>query len=185
MKQRRFPNTPASVGAARRFTAEVLDGVDAAVTEVVVLMVSELATNSVRHAASEFTVSIDRRSDEIKINVTDQGTGRPSLRAPASTEPSGRGLRIVRAFADSWGITEASDDPGKTVWFTVALRSLRPGDGDERAAERPSGGELADALEPSRIRRHRSSGGAGDAPRSARTHRTVCRHGRARAARDR
>ena len=164
MKQRRFPNTPASVGAARRFTAHVLDGVDTAVVDVVVLMVSELATNSVRHAASEFTVAIDRRPDEIRIKVTDQGSGRPTLQTPASTEPSGRGLRIVQAFADSWGITEASNDPGKTVWFSVALDARRPGTGDERAVEQPTR-DGTDAHQPKRVPRRRTAPSATPDPR--------------------
>jgi anti-sigma regulatory factor (Ser/Thr protein kinase) len=135
MNERTFPNHAASVALARRFTHEALDDVDLAVSEEVVLMVSELVSNSVRHAASDFTVAVDRRGDEITVNVTDGGSGRPALRAPALTDQSGRGLRIVQAFADSWGVTD-SDGAGKTVWFRVSMyrrESVDPG-----LAERPA-----------------------------------------------
>jgi len=53
--------------------------------------------------------------------VTDSGGGFPIVRAPDTTEPSGRGLRIVQELSDAFGIQELSDAPGKTVWFSVSL----------------------------------------------------------------
>ena len=50
--------------------------------------------------------------------------------------PDGRGLHIVRALADAWGIEMRRDRPGKTVWFSVALSA--PGD---TAATSSSGSE--------------------------------------------
>jgi anti-sigma regulatory factor (Ser/Thr protein kinase) len=82
-------------------------------------MVSELATNAVSHAASGFTVVVDRHDDAISVEVVDTGPGRPAVRSPRPTDRSGRGLRIVDAFADTWGIDDR--EGRKAVWFTVRL----------------------------------------------------------------
>src|SRR3954452_16754211 len=73
--------------------------------DAVELMVSELATNSVKHAHSDFKVSIKDSGGEIRVEVRDTGRGQPVLRFPAPTEPSGRRLRIVeasRAHGEPW-----------------------------------------------------------------------------------
>ena len=68
-------------------------------------MVSELATNCVRHTVTDFTVRVERTPDEVRVDVTDTGGGTPEVRSPEPSEPSGRGLRIVRELSDSFGIT--------------------------------------------------------------------------------
>lgn len=84
-------------------------------------MVSELATNSVKHAHSDFKISIDDSAGEIRVEVRDTGRGQPVLRFPAPTEPSGRGLRIVQALSRAWGTVDSPD--GKTVWFTLRSKA--------------------------------------------------------------
>jgi hypothetical protein len=49
------------------------------------------------------------------------------MRAPTPEEPSGRGLLIVDAMSDTWGIIPSST--GKTVWF-----ALKPGVSEEAPA---------------------------------------------------
>jgi two-component sensor histidine kinase len=120
-EERTFPSVPASVPQARRYTLQALTGVAADLADAIAVMVSELTTNSVRHAATDFTVSIDQQPHEIRVAVTDAGEQQPTLRSPGPTEPSGRGLRIVSALADGWGVTEMVDRPGKTVWFSIAV----------------------------------------------------------------
>lgn len=50
---RRFPNSPSSVTRARRYVQEHLDGAPRDVADAVAIMTSELATNSIRHAATD------------------------------------------------------------------------------------------------------------------------------------
>jgi anti-sigma regulatory factor (Ser/Thr protein kinase) len=119
--ERTFANAPQSVAQARRHALDVLVDVTPHVADAVAVMVSELATNSIRHAASNFIVSIDRTPQEIRVAVTDTGPGLPAVKAPAPTVPSGRGLRIITTFADDWGISPSHAASGKTVWFRVAL----------------------------------------------------------------
>jgi len=116
-----FEGVAASIRQARRFVADHLAGVDVDTVEEVTLMVSELATNCVRHAVTPFTVSMERSSGHLRIEVVDRGTGRrPELRSPSPAEPSGRGLRIVAELSDEWGIASSPDD-GSAVWFSVRL----------------------------------------------------------------
>ncbi len=87
--------------------------------ETVELIASELATNAVRHARTDFGMTIETNG-EIRIEVRDSGPGRPTALSPKPSELTGRGLRIVEALSDVWGVTLRPD--GKTVWCT-----LRPG----------------------------------------------------------
>ncbi len=118
MKTRLFELDPMSVGAARRFTKEALRGRPAALVEAIVLMVSELATNSIRHAMTGFRLTIDCDRAELRVEVTDTGRGVPRLCSPRPEDPTGRGLRIVEELSDSWGVRRTAAG-GKTVWFKV------------------------------------------------------------------
>ena len=118
-RMRTFPAIPQSVHAARRFATNALSGRPASTLEAVELMVSELATNCIRHERTSFHITILGSDREIRIEVTDSGTGTPRMRSPGPDEPSGRGLRIVDMLSESWGV-EPEQPSGKTVWFTVA-----------------------------------------------------------------
>ena len=115
---RTFQCSPQSVAMARRFVTESLADVPAATGDVVALMVSELATNCVLHAGTEFNVTIERLEGSIRVSVTDTGGGNPVVRQPTTNEPHGRGLRVVEELSDHWGVIDES--PGKTVWFSYS-----------------------------------------------------------------
>jgi anti-sigma regulatory factor (Ser/Thr protein kinase) len=121
MTTRQFELDPRSIGAARLFTKEALSGRPRELIESAVLMVSELATNSIRHATTGFQLTIACEREAVLIEVTDVGGGSPQLRSPAPEDLTGRGLRIVEALSDDWGV-QRSASPGKTVWFKVASR---------------------------------------------------------------
>jgi anti-sigma regulatory factor (Ser/Thr protein kinase) len=172
--ERTFPSTPQSIVRARRFAAEKLAGIDHELADSIAVMVSELVTNSVRHAASEFTVAIERDDEHIRVAVSDLGEQRPSLRNPEPTEQSGRGLQIVNALSDDWGVAATPGRTGKTVWFVVELRPQHgvaaAGDSDEphSMSLRPdaTGGDAprtrgAERLQGRSRRRHESRAGRG------------------------
>ncbi len=114
-----FPHEPGSVPAARRFATGVLLGVSADTMEAVELMVSELATNCIRHTDSGFELTITRGGGDIRIEATDGAGGTPEMRSPKPTDPSGRGLKIIDMLSVEWGVDHRAAT-GKTVWFTVA-----------------------------------------------------------------
>jgi signal transduction histidine kinase len=119
--QRSFPNRADSVTSARRYTLAHIGTVPDDVAELIAVMISEVATNCIRHAGTGFLVRIDRTPSEVRVAITDNGAGEPVVRTPSPTDPMGRGLRIVRALADRWGIVHANDARDKTVWFSLAV----------------------------------------------------------------
>lgn len=129
--RRGYGPDPGSVAASRQFVGENLADLPARVQEAAVLMVSELATNAIVHAATGFGVNIARTDSEVRVEVNDLGGGTPELRTPLTTEPQGRGVQIVQKLSDEWGIIDYDGERGKTVWFAVALDAHR---GDEREA---------------------------------------------------
>ena len=113
---RTFRCQPEAVNAARRFVRDVLSDQSLETVEAAELMASELATNCVRHAHTDFELAIHSQG-QIRIEVRDTGGGRPTLLSPTPLEPAGRGLRIVEAISDAWGVIPASN--GKAVWCTL------------------------------------------------------------------
>ncbi len=114
---RAFRCRPESVPAARQFVRSVLSEQNADTRDAVELMASELATNCIHHAGTAFEFSIESGERTIRVEVRDTGKGHPEPRSPSPRERTGRGLRIVEAMSEAWGIE--SSPAGKTVWFTV------------------------------------------------------------------
>lgn len=111
-----LPADPASAGAARSFTREVVEawGIGDVVDDVV-LVVSELVANAVTHArtACELRISLDPLT--LRVEVVDAGRGMPDPLPPSVTRNSGRGLHLVDAVTAAWGV-EPEADGGKIVW---------------------------------------------------------------------
>ena len=84
------------------------------------LLLSEVATNVVRHAHTDFVVQVEWVSPELRVEVRDGSSIIPAIKALAD-EHGGLGLRLVDALADEWGVERRRD--GKSVWFTLS----RPG----------------------------------------------------------
>lgn len=114
---RRFRCQPESVPAARHFVRSVLRDQSRDTLDAVELMASELASNCIHHAKTCFEFTIDDAQRQIRVEVRDSSLGRPVPRSPTPSEPTGRGLRIVEAMSEAWGVDLSSS--GKTVWFTV------------------------------------------------------------------
>ena len=112
---------------ARRFVTATLTGwgrsdfVDAAA-----VIVTELASNAVLHAGTEFTVSLSPAADgSVRVAVRDASPELPRPRQATSVDRSGRGLRLVAAFAVGWGADPLPD--GKIVWARLGPRPLEGG----------------------------------------------------------
>jgi serine/threonine-protein kinase RsbW len=85
------------------------------------LIVSELVTNSFRHGPGEpiqVRITVDEHGS-VRGEIEDQGSGEVAIREMADGG-GGFGLRIVDALADRWGVYEDSTH----VWF-----ELRPPNG--------------------------------------------------------
>ncbi|WP_411077640.1 ATP-binding protein [Streptomyces sp. cmx-10-25] len=122
---------PQRIGQVRRIVSAHLRHwhLDALVDHAL-LGVTELLTNVHRHARPDkrCTVEIELLLDRLTVSVRDHDprlprTGGPSG-DPADTPTdglatSGRGLVLVGAVSESWGVRPCGDD-GKVVWFTLA-----------------------------------------------------------------
>lgn len=117
---RHFPQSAVAPGAARRFTNDWLDASGHAdLAHAAALAVSELATNAVRHAHSDFTVSLSRLAPGVRMTVGDRSTVPPQLRPGDVTTTGGRGLLLVDALSAGWGYQLVAG--GKLVWVDIPV----------------------------------------------------------------
>lgn len=100
---RSFENAPQSVTATRHFAIATLQNAAAETLEAIQLMVSELASNCVRHTDSRFDLTIIQTAREVRVEAIDCGRGEPRMRSPRPADPSGRGLRIIDMLSTGWG----------------------------------------------------------------------------------
>jgi anti-sigma regulatory factor (Ser/Thr protein kinase) len=125
-----FPPHLASVTEARQFLRARLDAWGAADHEWAASQVlTELATNSVLHARTDFDVEITYDGELLRICVADGSPRLPVQRGYSPEATTGRGISVVEAIAQSWGYETRAD--GKTVWCViVAHDSAQAGDLD-------------------------------------------------------
>ncbi|MFG2946620.1 ATP-binding protein [Streptomyces adustus] len=125
------PHGPAGVGAARHRMRDQLrsGGVAESVIDDAVLILSELLSNACKHGrplgdapVGDGDVRAAWRVDQsgrLTVEVTDGGgPTRPAPATPSVTAHGGRGLNIITALADDWGVRD--DARGEvTVWVVV------------------------------------------------------------------
>lgn len=138
-----------NVAAAREFLRDVLrrQGPRAGESqEVVVLLVSELVTNAITHAASPARLSVRVDDDAIWVGVGDDDPTVPTPVSHDTDEPGGLGLWLIDELAGDWGVEADGPDPGKIVWFTVPVAT------EPAAAPSAGGTRRSTRCEPRRRR---------------------------------
>ena len=122
-----FPKSRASAREARRWLAETESDLPVSTRDLLVLMISEVVTNSVVHGDLRVTDVIDvrvrRRGDVVRIEVHDPGRGfdvaevfPPTHERLGNGSERGYGLRLVDTIATAWGVDESRPT---TVWFEL------------------------------------------------------------------
>jgi PAS domain S-box-containing protein len=138
---------PPSVAAARRHVRELLLAADRAdLVDSCTLLVSEVVTNALLHAGTDIDLKAYLVGPGIRVEVGDGSPHLPSRRRYAATSGTGRGLQMLEALVDDWGVSRRPD--GKTVWFVLAAAP----DAVEALDEETAGRQLSGA-------RHRRRGG--------------------------
>lgn len=132
---RRWTCHPRSVRLARAELSRALAAWDLTEIEDAALVVlSELVTNAVRHARIPSGREIETRyalvGAGLRIEVHDAAETRPRRLAVGADAENGRGLALVEALADEWGISDRVGC-GKAVWAVV---SAVPGVGRSESA---------------------------------------------------
>jgi anti-sigma regulatory factor (Ser/Thr protein kinase) len=124
---------PYAVTAARLALSDLDSHLDASIAFDVRLLVSELVTNSVKHASvsedDSIILEVKVSDDAVRIEVRDPG---PGFDAPPTAPPddadAGWGLFLVEQLADEWGVEKER----RAVWFLIDRdRANRPGDTGE------------------------------------------------------
>jgi anti-sigma regulatory factor (Ser/Thr protein kinase) len=125
----RLAPTARAPAEARAAVERRLHGLHPEERRTVQLLVSELITNSVRHAGLEaggwIDLEVEVDPDAVRVTVTDPGEGfEVPHRAPQPGDPYGWGLFLVRRVANRWGV---SSDGHTRVWFEVGRRTAATG----------------------------------------------------------
>ncbi|HJU80950.1 MAG TPA: ATP-binding protein [Acidimicrobiia bacterium] len=115
--ERRFPPESRSASAARAFVLDAGWSDDADNNLRLATVVSEVVTNAILHARTPFVVTVVLKGRIIRVGVSDRSGALPVRREYQLHHPTGRGLHIVDALADRWGVAEEPE--GKTVWFEM------------------------------------------------------------------
>lgn len=109
-----------SAAVAREFAAGVLRWTRwRGQVDTAMLLVSELVSNAVRHGSPPYALVITVGEDEVELSVEDADGSLPQPREPTALAEDGRGLMLVGALADRWGIRPLLT--GKAVWFTLRM----------------------------------------------------------------
>ena len=123
--QERIDCGPQAPGLARRFIDSQLrsDRESTTFPEIVddaILVASEFVANALRAGSANVIVGLELHSGELRIEVTDDAAGWPEFRRPGPGEVHGRGLVLIDALAQSWGV-ERVDGGGKQVWACLLV----------------------------------------------------------------
>ncbi|MEE1831373.1 ATP-binding protein [Streptomyces sp. SP17KL33] len=117
-----FEAEPAEVSLLRKAATEQLNrwGLEENVEEVA-LLVTELATNVLKHVGdgSSATLILETRSERLRVEVHDKSRVVPSPKIMDCAEECGRGLHLLAALALDWGAEQTAG--GKAVWCEVLL----------------------------------------------------------------
>ena len=108
---------PSSVRTARRAVTAFCATLEVEPSNAA-LIVSELVANAVEHGHGPVTTTACWQSSRVRVEVTDEGHGQPTVEHPELLRERGRGLMIVAALADKWGVAETTS--GTLVWAELA-----------------------------------------------------------------
>ncbi|MEU8482264.1 ATP-binding protein [Streptomyces sp. NPDC048641] len=118
------------VAEARGTTAVLLRlwALPNSVTEDARLVVSELVTNAIRHGSGAVKLRVRYSNRQLRVEVTDGSDTAPERRRAGANDVSGRGLFLVSALAQRWGVI----DGGRTTYAVIPAQA--EGEGVQVAA---------------------------------------------------
>ena len=102
---------------ARRLLRDAIADDDTMTVANAELLVSELVTNAVVHASSSPVVDIHVTPAIVRVEVRDDDSTLPELRAPDPQRVGGSGMYLVDQIASRWGVDLV--EQGKVVWFEL------------------------------------------------------------------
>src|SRR4051812_20351195 len=117
------PGAHAPADARRELESRLPGGLPPALVDDVLLLTTELVTNSVRHSPAAGNGMVDvavlLAPERIRVEVSDPGTGFDHVpHRPGTLSEGGRGLFLVDALAERWGMGESERT---TVWYELGV----------------------------------------------------------------
>jgi len=117
----RLRGGPEAAARARRALSKLRADIDPPLMETLRLLVTELVSNSVRHARADTVVlRVLVGRNVVLTEVTDEGPGfdpEDEGAGQRGTDESGWGLFLVERLADRWGVSQG--DVATKVWFEL------------------------------------------------------------------
>jgi anti-sigma regulatory factor (Ser/Thr protein kinase) len=83
------------------------------------LLTSEVVTNAILHARTTLRLTAGFEGEQVVVRVFDGLRTIPRRRAYRQDASNGRGMHLIEALADDWGVEETA--AGKCVWFAIAI----------------------------------------------------------------
>jgi CheY-like chemotaxis protein len=119
----RVRHSPDEIATARRFVAHHGDawGYEDIIDDALIV-VSELVTNAITHARSACDLRLRDAVRGLRIEVIDGGRGSPEIQCPTDQAEHGRGLLLVSAVCEAWGV-DTMPDGRKMVWAELKKSS--------------------------------------------------------------
>lgn len=128
----RLSDDPAELGSSRELVGKTLAtwGLSEQ-AELAELVVTELATNALRHGTGPIDIALSYSGKDLRTEVHDHGAGRPVRRRTTVDDEQGRGLELIDGLIDlnggARGVVDDTDGPGKTVYVALSLDSSQAG----------------------------------------------------------
>ena len=115
-----LPRDVTAASVARREIRQALgERVHGERLDALLLTTTELVTNAVVHGEGDIRLSIRVDDDRVRGEVVDGGGGfEHEIRERGPDDLDGRGLMLVAALADAWGVHEGTTH----VWFELDVR---------------------------------------------------------------
>jgi len=109
-----------AAGKARREIARLRADLDPPLLESVRLLVTELVTNSVRHAgAGTVELAVMVGAQRVRVEITNAGSPfKPVMREEDPASDEGWGLFLVDRISDAWGVVD-EEAGSQRVWFEL------------------------------------------------------------------
>jgi anti-sigma regulatory factor (Ser/Thr protein kinase) len=134
------------VSRARHWFRACLRQLPGAEADAAEAVFAEVAANAVRHGRGRVTVTVEYLGTAVRCAIRDGGWRVPRLSAAWRPDlEDGRGMVIITALADRWGVRRHL--LGKTVWFEVRV-PVRPQPARSGAARRPAPALAKTAVPP-------------------------------------
>ncbi|GAA5610222.1 ATP-binding protein [Streptomyces platensis] len=136
-------DSPAGIPRARNVARAFADSLAPALTphtaETLALVVSELATNALRHCGGHYILELSATTDAVNVTVSDLNPAPPRERTPDLNDGTGGfGWQMIRRLTDNITVTPGPGQ-GKTIHarLTRCPRPRRPCTGWLSISARP------------------------------------------------